>query len=356
MSAFPSSSSVQRRERSFLERIFFAREMYLVLVLLVLSAGITIVEPRFLTVYNLQQVALSASLVSIVAIGQALVIICRQIDISVGPIVAASAFISADYLVGNPTTPILFIFLIGCGVGAFLGAINAVIVAGFGIPAIVATLGTFAIFRGAIIILAEGRQISATSLPPNFVGIAELTVAGVPALVWAALLMAAFGGWMARYTRFGRNLYAIGSNPEGSRLAGISEQRHIAAVFVISGVLAGLVGVLWGARFGTVHAAIAPNMHIDSILAVVLGGISIFGGSGTIAGAVIGALTIAVLQNGVLLLGVNQFWIQAIVGAAILATVVFYGHMSQRAETRRRTERRDARARQRHVQNSRTFS
>ncbi len=345
MSVMPLASSGPEQAARRPNR-FFVREMYLVLVLFALSAGIALIEPRFLDVRNLQQVALSASLVSIVAIGQALVIICRQIDISVGPIVAASAFISADYLVSNPLAPIPLVFLIGCGVGAALGAVNAVLVAGFRIPAIVATLGTFAIFRGAIITFADGRQISATSLPTNFVSIAELTVGGVPALVWAALLMTVCCGWMARYTRFGRNLYAIGSNPEGARLAGISEQRHIAAVFVISGVLCGLVGVLWGARFGTVHAAIAPNMHIDSILAVVLGGISIFGGSGTIAGAVIGALTIAVLQNGVLLLGVNQFWIQAIVGAAILATVIFYGHMSRRSEMRARAERRHARTRQ----------
>ncbi len=351
----PLSNSRRRSQRNHAGRIFFAREMYLLLVLIVLSGAIALIEPRFLTIYNLQQVALSASLVSIVAIGQALVVICRQIDISVGPIVAASAFISADYLVGNPTAPIVVVFLLGCGIGALLGAVNAVVVAAFGIPAIVATLGTFAIFRGAIITFADGRQISATSLPANFVQIAELTFAGVPALVWAALLMAVCCGWMARYTRFGRNLYATGSNPEGARMAGINEQRHIAAVFVISGLLSGLVGVLWGARFGTVHAAIAPNMHVDSILAVVLGGISIFGGSGTIAGAVIGALTIAVLQNGVLLLGVNQFWIQAIVGAAILATVVFYGHMSRRAETRTRSESREARTKQGHVQARRVF-
>lgn len=336
-------------------RIFFVREMYLVLVLIGVSTGIALVEPRFLTLYNLQQVALSASLVSIVAIGQALIIICRQIDISVGPILAASAFVSADYLANNPTAPIVVIFLIGCGIGATLGAVNAIIVAGFRIPAIVATLGTFAIFRGTIITFADGRQISATALPANFVQLAELTFVGIPALVWAALLMTVCCGWLVSNTRFGRNLYAIGSNPEGARLAGINEQYHTAAIFVLNGLLCGLVGVLWGARFGTVHAAIAPSMHIDSILAVVLGGISIFGGSGTIAGAVIGALTIAVLQNGVLLLGVSQFWIQAIVGAAILLTVIFYGQMSQRAENRSRSERRKARARQGQATSRRTL-
>jgi rhamnose transport system permease protein len=300
-------------------------------------------EPRFLSAYNLQQVLLSATLVSVVAIGQALVIIARQIDISVGPITAASAFISADFLAQNPSTPLLIIFLIGAAVGIVLGSVNAALVAGFGIPAIVATLGTFAMFRGGIIIFAEGRQISATSLPPNFVQLAEVMFLGLPLLVWVAVLFVIIFSFVLRFTRFGRNLYAIGSNPEGARLAGISEVGHVAAAFIICGLLSGLVGVLWSARFGTVHAAIAPNLHIDTILACVLGGISIFGGSGTIIGAVIGALIIAVLQNGVLLLGVSQFWIQAIIGAAIVLTVTFYSMISQRAETRVRRDRRRSR-------------
>ena len=137
---------------------------------------------------------------------------------------------------------------------------------------------------------------------------------------------------MARYTRTGRNLYALGSSPESARLVGISETGHIAFVFVISGLLCGLVGVLWGARFGTVDAVLAPDLHLQAISAVVIGGVSIFGGSGTVYGAAIGAVIFAVLQNGVQLLGVNQFWLEAVIGVAILGTVMFYSLLARGAE------------------------
>ena len=135
---------------------------------------------------------------------------------------------------------------------------------------------------------------------------------------------------MARSTRIGRNLYALGSSPESARLVGINETWHIAFVFILSGLLCGLVGVLWGARFGTVDAVLAPDLHLQAISAVVIGGVSIFGGSGSVYGAAIGAVIFAVLQNGVQLLGVNQFWLEAVIGAAILGTVMFYSMLARR--------------------------
>ena len=153
---------------------------------------------------------------------------------------------------------------------------------------------------------------------------------GVPLLVWLAILLTALFGWMARSTRIGRNLYALGSSPESARLVGINETWHIAFVFILSGLLCGLVGVLWGARFGTVDAVLAPDLHLQAISAVVIGGVSIFGGSGSVYGAAIGAVIFAVLQNGVQLLGVNQFWLEAVIGAAILGTVMFYSLLARR--------------------------
>jgi len=238
-------------------------------------------SPRFLDGPNLEQVALSATLVCIVALGQALVIIARQIDLSVGAIVAMSAFVTASWLEGRPDGGILTAFLIGCGVGAALGTGNALLVAVARIPAVVATLGTLAIYRGAAIVIARGRQISATVLPESYQEVAQLHIAGVPLLVWLALLLTLFFSWMARYTRLGRNLYALGSSPQSARVAGISETRGIAFVFILSGLLCGFVGVLWGARFGTVDAVIARGLNLEVISAVVVGGVSIFGGSGS---------------------------------------------------------------------------
>src|SRR5258708_29876610 len=330
-----------------LEKLLRIRELGLVLALILIGLGVTLREPRFLQSANLEQVALSATLVCIVALGEALVIIARQIDLSVGAIVATSAFISAGWLEHHPNESILFVLLLGCAVGGALGVVNGLVVTAFRIPAIVATLGTLAMYRGGVIVLAAGRQISATVLPDTYGDIARLHVAGVPLLVWLAVLFTFAFGLAARFTRTGRNLYALGSNQESARFAGISEQRHIALVFILSGLLCGLVGVLWGSRFGTVDAVIAPDLHLQAISAVVVGGVSIFGGSGSVYGAALGAVIFAVLQNGVQLLGINRFWLQAVVGAAILVTVGFYSHLARRAEQVERESRRGQPARRR---------
>jgi ABC-type sugar transport system ATPase subunit/ribose/xylose/arabinose/galactoside ABC-type transport system permease subunit len=346
----PAETRAAASGGSLLGRLMRVRELMLVLALLIICFGVTMREPRFLQGANLEQVALSATLVCIVALGEAAVIIARQIDLSVGAIVATSAFLSADWLQHHPDGSILFVLLLGCAVGGALGVVNALLVTVFRIPAIVATLGTLAMYRGGVIVLAGGRQISATVLPDSYGDIARVHVAGVPLLVWLAVLFTVAFGLAARFTRTGRNLYALGSNQESARFAGINEQWHIALVFVLSGFLCGLVGVLWGARFGTVDAVIAPDLHLQAISAVVVGGVSIFGGSGSVYGAAIGAVIFAVLQNGVQLLGINRFWLQAVVGAAILITVVFYSHLASRAEQVERESRRGQPARRRPAQ------
>jgi rhamnose transport system permease protein len=275
-----------------------------------------------------------------VALGEALVIITKQIDLSVGAMVATSAFISAQWLERHPHGWIPFVFLLGIAVGGALGVANALLVSVFRIPAIVATLGTLAIYRGGMIVLAGGRQISATVLPDSYGQIARAHFAGVPLLVWLAVFLTVGFGLAARFTRTGRNLYALGSNQESAHFAGIGERRHLALVFVLSGLLCGFVGVLWGARFGTVDAVIAPDLHLQAISAVVVGGVSIFGGSGSVYGAALGAVIFAVLQNGVQLLGINQFWLQAVIGAAILVTVLFYSRLAKRADRVERESRR----------------
>ena len=327
LSALPSD-----RLQRFIQRLMRVRELSLVLALLLICAAVAVREPRFLQGANLEQVALSATLVCIVALGEALVIIARQIDLSVGAIVAMSAFISAEWLEHHPDGSILFVLFLGCMIGGMLGVVNAFLVAVFRIPAIVATLGTLAIYRGGVIVLAGGRQISATVLPDSYGEVARVHIAGVPLLVWLAVLLTVGFGLAVRFTRTGRNLYAIGSSQESAVFAGISERRHIALVFILCGLLCGLVGVLWGARFGTVDAVLAPDLHFQAISAVVVGGVSIFGGSGSVYGAALGAVIFAVLQNGVQLLGINRFWLQAVTGAAILGTVIFYSHLARRAE------------------------
>jgi rhamnose transport system permease protein len=328
------------RAPGFMASVLNIRELTLILALVVICACISLRAPRFLGAANIEQVALSATLVCIVSLGEALVIITRQIDLSVGAMVAVSAFVAADWLEVHPQGSLSVVFLIGCGVGTLLGIGNALLVAVARIPAIVATLGTLAIYRGAVIVFAGGRQISATVLPDSYQHVAQVHIAGIPLLVWLALLLTIVLGVAARHTRTGRNLYALGSSPESARLAGIDATFHISIVFILSGFLCGLVGVLWGARFGTVDAVLAPDLHLQAISAVVVGGVSIFGGSGSVVGAAIGAIIFAVLQNGVQLLGISQFWLEAVIGAAILGTVMFYSLLARRAERAQRASRR----------------
>ncbi|MEA3163374.1 MAG: rhamnose transport system ATP-binding protein [Verrucomicrobiota bacterium] len=336
----PKTVSSPRPARDLIGSVLRIPELGLILALFIICSAVTIREPRFLQVANLEQVALSATLVCIVALGEAVVIIARQVDLSVGAMVATSAFISASWLEHHPDGGILSVVLLGCAVGAMLGTVNALLVAVFRIPAIVATLGTLAIYRGGVIVFAGGRQISATVLPDSYGDIARFQMAGVPLLVWLAILLTVGFGLVTRFTRTGRNIYALGSNQESARFAGISDRGHISLVFIVSGLLCGLVGVLWGARFGTVDAVIAPDLHFQAISAVVVGGVSIFGGSGSVYGAALGAVIFAVLQNGVQLLGINRFWLQAVFGAAILVTVLFYSRLARRTERAERQSRR----------------
>src|SRR4051794_25306190 len=226
-----------------MSRLMRIRELGLVAALLVICAGVTLRELRFLNAENLERVGLSAVLVGIVALGEALVIIARQIDLSVGAMVAASAFIAADWLAANPDGSIAIVFAIGIGAGVVMGIGNALLVVAARIPAIVATLGTLAIYRGAVIIIAGGRQISATVLPDSYQAIAQMHAGGVSLLVWVALLLTITFGWVARFTRTGRNLYALGSSPESARITGINEASHLALVFIVCGGLCGFVGV-----------------------------------------------------------------------------------------------------------------
>ena len=189
---------------------------------------------------------------------------------------------------------------------------------------------TLAIYRGCIIAYAGGLHISSTILPDKYGAVAQTHILGQSPLVWVALALTVVLGWLARNTRTGRNVYAIGSNPEGAEFAGIGVRRHVALLFVLSGMLCGLTGVLWGARFGTVDAVIAPDLQLQSISAAVVGGVSIFGGSGSVYGAAIGAAIFVVLQNGVQLLGFDQFWIPALLGVAILGTVLLYSRLANR--------------------------
>nr|BBH94251.1 sugar ABC transporter permease [Thermogemmatispora argillosa] len=307
--------------KRFVALVGRVRELGLIVVLLLIIALVSLQTPRFLTPGNFEQILLSIAILAIVAVGETMVILTRNVDLSVGSMVGMTAFVCADVLKNHPQTPVILIVLLGCALGAVLGAVNGLIVALGRVPAIVATLGTLYLYRGLDSYIAGGTQVSAYDVPDSFLALATTHVLGIPALILFAVAIALIFSYLLRTTRAGRELYALGSNPEAARLAGLRSERLIFLTFLLCGLLSGFAGVLWGARFATVDSGAATGLELQVIAAVVVGGVNIFGGSGTILGAMLGAIVLGTIDNALTLLKLSQFWLQAIDGAAILAAV-----------------------------------
>jgi rhamnose transport system permease protein len=296
------------------------RELSLALVMLVLAAFVAVQAPHFLDPSNLKQVAVLAAIIAIAAVGEAMVIITRNVDLSVESIIGLVAFTVANILaIHAMSAPAAMVF--GVGLGLVLGVINGLIVAGLRVPAIVATLGTLSIYRGIDFVLAGGHQVSLPDLPPDYTDPAVATILGIPLFVWIALIVVVVAATILRQTRSGRQVYAVGSNPEAAVVAGLRSRLIVFVVFAACGLLAGLAGVLWGIEFGTINATAANGVSLQVIAAVVVGGVAIFGGSGSVVGAALGAIFLGFISNALILLNLSQFWLEAIYGAVILAAV-----------------------------------
>jgi rhamnose transport system permease protein len=312
------------RDRAAESRVGFilrARELGIVLALAALVAVTAVVNPRFLSGQSIRDLVLAAAIVIVLAVGQSVVVITRNIDLSVGSVLGLSAFAVGSLLQAVPGVPVVVALLVGPAFGSVCGLLNGVLVRFGNVPALVVTLGTLYVFRGIGFFWAGGRQINADELPPGFLAFGTATVLGVPWLILIALVVVVVAGLFLRTYRSGRELYAMGSNPEAARLAGIPVGRRILVAFVVSGALAGLAGVLFAARFGTIDAAAGTGYELNVVAAVVVGGVAVFGGSGTIWGAAIGALLLTTIGSALPVLGIDQFWQQAIVGALILLAI-----------------------------------
>jgi len=297
------------------------REAGLLVALAAIVIGVTIREPRFTSVNNIRAILLSIAIIAIVAIGQTVVVLTRNIDLSVASIVGLVAYSVRDLLLHHPGTSIALAIAIGLLIGGGLGALNGVLVTVGRVPAIVATLGTLYVYRGLTFALGGGKLITATSEPPDFRKIALSRPWGIPTPIIIAVVLGLIFAWVLRYARIGRLLYAVGSNPEAARPAGIRAGRVVFGAYIVCGLLSGVGGVLWGARFGSIDARAGTGLELQVVAAVVLGGVNIFGGAGTIIGAMLGAVLLGTIQNALTILRLNQFWIQAISGGAILLAV-----------------------------------
>ncbi len=309
------------RGRSLLDTVLRARELGILLALAILVAVTAISNPRFLSGQSIRDLLLGTAILAVLAVGQTVVVITRNIDLSVGSVLGLSAFTVGTLLRDNPGLPVVVALLIGAAVGAGCGLVNGVLVRYGQVPALVVTLGTLYVVRGITYFWAGGQQINADELPAGFLSFGTATVVGLPYLVLIALVVLVAAGIVLRNYRVGRELYAMGSSPQAAELAGIRIGRRTIGAFLVSGAAAGLAGVLFAARFGTVDAAAGTGYELNVVAAVVVGGVAVFGGSGTVWGAALGALLLTTIGSALPVLEINQFWQQAIVGALILVAI-----------------------------------
>jgi rhamnose transport system permease protein len=330
------------RARRMTEWVFRVRELGIVLVLLALIGVTGILEPRFLETASLRNLALNASIFAILAAGQTLVLITRNVDLSVGSVLGLSAYLAGDLLSNNQGLPLPLVFLAGMALGAACGLFNGALVTWGRVPALVVTLGTLYIFRGIAFLWTDGKQINAETLPDGFLNLGTDSLLGVPILVIIALVVLVLVGQWLRDYRAGRELYAIGSNPDGARLAGVRSDRRVLTAFVLAGALAGLGGVLFAARFGTVDATAGTGYELTVIAAAVVGGVAIFGGTGSVYGAALGALLLGTITSSLIVLRVEAFWQQAAIGALLLVAISIDRLLALRVDAalRRRSARR----------------
>jgi rhamnose transport system permease protein len=313
-----------------------SRESTLVLLIVTLAVTTDLLNPRFLSPQSLKDLMLNVSIMALLVLGQTIIILMRQIDLSISSIVGITAFLSGTLFVSHPGISDLVVILIAVATGLALGAVNAALVAWGNIPALITTLGTLYIFRGADYAWVHGRQVNAVNIPTSFLAIGTSSFLGIPWLTWIVLaLLLVFSVGLRQY-RTGREFYAIGSNRAAAILAGINVGRQIAIGFLISGAIAGLAGALWLARFGTVDATAAEGIELTVITSTVVGGVAITGGLGSVLGAVLGALLLSVFNSALVFLRVPSFWQQAFQGAMLLLAIAVDAFLAHRHALRSR--------------------
>ncbi|MFC0111513.1 ABC transporter permease [Kibdelosporangium aridum] len=324
-----------------------SRETGIVIALVAVVAATTVANPSFLSGQGVHDLFLNASIIALLAAGQCLLVITRNIDLSVGSVMGLTAYMSGQMFLGNQGMPMILVILAGIGLGALCGAINGALVAIAKVPALVVTLGTLYVFRGLDYAWASAtgvQQVNAYQMSPSFLEFGSGSVLGIPNLTLIAVVVVAVIAYALRNFSSGRELYAIGSNPDAARLAGIPTGRRVFTTFVISGGLVGLAGVLHAAYFGTINAAVGSGKELAVVAAVVVGGVAIFGGSGTVIGAALGALLLTTITSALPILGVPAFWQRAVDGAALLVAISLDRTVMVRLAARLQRERNRARA------------
>jgi len=298
------------------------REAGISTFILILVIAVTLRAPAFLTVDNFRDILLNISILAIVALAQTMVILTHGIDLSVSSMIGLVGMMVAFVVSENPQMPVILSVLLGMVLGSVLGMFNGMIITFGNVPPIIATLGTLSIFRGLIFYYSQGTWINSFELPANFKQLSKGTPLGLPNMVIIAIVVAVIVYYFLNHTRTGREIFAVGSNEEAAKFAGIRKQRIIFLVYVLSGILSGLAAVLWISRFESAQTNTAVGFELQTVAAAVVGGVSISGGVGTVPGVLLGALLLGIIQNALTLIRISPFWQLAAQGFLILIAVI----------------------------------
>jgi rhamnose transport system permease protein len=328
------------RSHAVAEFLLRFRELGIVLALVLVFGGTTADNTNFLSTTNVQQILSGAAIIALLAIGETIVVITRNVDLSIGSVLGISAYATGVLYRNHPHISIVLIFVAALGIGVVCGMVNGLIVTVARVPSLVVTLGTLYIIRGIDGAWAGGNQVNASMLPNSFNKIGYGTIAGVPYLGIVAIVAVAIATYVMRSFRMARDFYAIGSDPDAARLAGIPVGRRVFLAFVLSGGIAGLAGAFWLSLYGSVDAIAGVGYEFQVIAAVVVGGVAIFGGSGSVLGAALGALLLNTIYSALVVVNVSSFWSQAFSGGLLIAAIAFDRLIAVRVAPSLRTRRR----------------
>ncbi len=315
----PIRPQTGQKRPGLMRRIFseYGQECVVLAAIVLLFVVVTLVNPRFINANNLVTIFSGNAYIAVAAIGMAMVIMTGNIDVSVGALIGVLATVAGTLAVSG--YPIWFALVAPIFVGMAVNTVIGVLVAYAKIPSIVVTLGALSILRGGLISVTGGTWIS--DLPPDFL-IAQKRLLGlpVPFLFMIVLTIAAFL-WM-RYSAFGRSIYAIGGNPEAAVATGIPVERRLVSVFAIHGAFAGVAAILFATQLQVIQSTVPPNLELTIITATVIGGVSILGGSGTVIGSTLATILFATIGSALIFINVSAYWLRAVIGLLILATVL----------------------------------
>ena len=287
-------------------------------------------SPRMFT-----RITTSAAVILPIAVGQAIVVMTRNIDLSIGSTVGVVAYLTGEFLGGHPDLHPLAVAMLAMGIGGLMGAINGVLVACGRVPSIIVTLGTLALYRSFLVQYSDAKTITTASLPQWLVDLPQANAFSLFGLdvrvtVVLALLSALAMGLALTRLRAARRIYAVGSNPDAAVMAGINAGMVVFVAFVLSGAFAGLSGLIFLAKFGNITVVAGMGFELKSVAAVVVGGVSILGGSGSMIGVVIGCVLVDTIDNSLTRWElVSEFWRDALLGMLIMAAVTVDTVMSR---------------------------